>query len=106
MLETKRAKDATAIAQKILALVVNQCILPEVIEGNRFLSSRAEVQGRFLEQIEARFENLTRVRLPLLDRDLSELDILRTVGDLLYNSPPPVHDRLLAPNGAIKYLNE
>lgn len=80
MLETKRAKDATAIAQKILALVVNQCILPEVIEGNRFLSSRAEVQGRFLEQIEARFENLTRVRLPLLDRDLSELDILRTVG--------------------------
>ncbi len=73
------------------ALIVNQCILPEVIEGNRFLASRAEVQGRYLRQIEARFGNLTKVRLPLLDQDISKLDTLRTVGGLLYRSPVPVH---------------
>ena len=75
----------------VQALVINQCILPEVIEGNRFLASRAEVQGRYLEQIAARFGNLTRARLPLLNRDVSELDTLRTVGGLLYKSPLLVH---------------
>lgn len=71
----------------VQALIVNQCIQPEVVEGNRFLASRAEVQGRYLEQIAARFGSLTRVRLPLLDRDVSELVTLRTVGGLLYGSP-------------------
>jgi arsenite-transporting ATPase len=75
----------------VQALVINQCIQPEVIEGNRFLSSRVEVQGRYLEQIEARFGNLTKARLPLLNRDISEIDTLRTVGRLLYKSRTPVH---------------
>jgi arsenite-transporting ATPase len=75
----------------VQALVINQCILPEVIEGNRFLASRAEVQEQYLKQIAARFGNLTRVRLPLLNRDISELDTLRTVGGLLYKRPSPVH---------------
>ncbi len=75
----------------VQALIVNQCILDEVIEGNRFLASRAEVQGRYLTQIEARFGNLSRVRLPLLDHDVSSLDTLRTVGGLLYGSKTPVH---------------
>jgi arsenite-transporting ATPase len=71
----------------VQALVVNECILPEVIEGNRFLGARAAVQRRYLEEIDARFGNLTRVRLPLLDQDVSELDTLRTVGRLLYGRP-------------------
>ncbi len=75
----------------VQALIVNQCIQPDVIEGNRFLASRAEVQARYLEQIEARFGNLTRARLPLLNKDVSELDTLRLVGGLLYKSPAPVH---------------
>ncbi|MGA2479254.1 MAG: TRC40/GET3/ArsA family transport-energizing ATPase [Spirochaetia bacterium] len=70
----------------VQGLVVNECILPEVIEGNRFLEARAEVQRKYLAQIETRFGNLTRVRLPLLNRDVSELDTLRTVGGLLYGS--------------------
>ena len=77
----------------VQALIINQCIQSDVIEGNRFLSSRADVQGRYLEQIAARFGSLTRVRLPLLNRDVSELDTLRTVGDLLYKSAQPVQRR-------------
>ncbi len=76
----------------VQALVINQCILPGVIQGNRFLEARAEVQGRYLKQIESLFGDLSRTRLPLLDRDVSELETLRTVGGLLYgkNAPVPV----------------
>ncbi|MHB9090615.1 MAG: ArsA family ATPase, partial [Chloroflexota bacterium] len=68
----------------VQALVINQCILPEVIEGNRFLAARASLQGRYLEEIEARFRDLVRARLPLLDRDVSELSTLRQVSQTLY----------------------
>lgn len=68
----------------VQALVINQCILPEVIEGNRFLAARAAVQACYLDEIEARFESLTQARLPLLDRDVSELSTLRQVGEILY----------------------
>lgn len=68
----------------VQALVVNQCILPEVIEGNRFLASRASVQARYLDEIETRFADKVRARLPLLDRDVSEPSTLRQVSDLLY----------------------
>ncbi len=68
----------------VQALVINQCILPEVIEGNRFLAARASLQGRYLEEIEVRFGALVRARLPLLDRDVSELSTLRQVSQTLY----------------------
>ena len=68
----------------VQALVVNQYILPEVIEGNRFLAARARVQTLYLSEIEERFGNLIMSRLPLLDRDVSELPTLRQVGEMLY----------------------
>ncbi len=68
----------------VQALVINQCILPEVIEGNRFLAARADLQARYLDEIETRFAELIRVRLPLLDRDVSDVSTLRQVGKMLY----------------------
>ncbi|MBA4380655.1 MAG: hypothetical protein C0393_08285, partial [Anaerolinea sp.] len=68
----------------VQALVVNQCILPEVIEGNRFLAARAKLQGRYLDEIDARFADRVQSRLPLLDRDVSELATLRQVGEMVY----------------------
>ncbi len=68
----------------VQALVVNQCILPEVIKGNRFLAARAKLQARYMEEIETRFGDLLRSRLPLLDRDVSDLSTLRKVGEILY----------------------
>ncbi len=68
----------------VQALVVNQCILPEVIEGNRFLAARARLQGRYLEEIEKRFGDLPKSRLPLLDHDVSELSTLRQIGEMTY----------------------
>ncbi|VVB55945.1 Putative arsenical pump-driving ATPase [uncultured archaeon] len=68
----------------IQALVVNQGILPEVVEGNRFLAARAKLQSRYMEEIETRFGDLFRSRLPLLDRDVSDLSTLRKVAGMLY----------------------
>lgn len=68
----------------VQSLVINQCILPEVIEGNRFLAARAKLQTRYLEEIDGRFADLLRVHLPLLDRDVSDLSTLRQVSEVLY----------------------
>ncbi|MFA5838071.1 MAG: TRC40/GET3/ArsA family transport-energizing ATPase [Bellilinea sp.] len=68
----------------VQALVINQCILPEVIEGNRFLAARASLQARYRDEIKSRFGSLVMSHLPLLDRDVSELATLRTIGEMLY----------------------
>ncbi len=68
----------------VQALVINQCILPEVIEGNRFLAARAGLQTRYLDEIKARFDGLVKTRLPLLDHDISDPSTLREVSEILY----------------------
>lgn len=68
----------------VQGIVVNQTILPEVIEGNRFLAARAKLQKTYLNEIETRFLKFIQVHLPLLDHDVSDLTSLRKVGKLLY----------------------
>src|SRR5574341_1406848 len=68
----------------VQSLVINQCILLEVIEGNRFLEARAKLQARYLGEIEERFGDRVRSRLPLLDHDVSDLSTLRELGEMLY----------------------
>jgi arsenite/tail-anchored protein-transporting ATPase len=68
----------------VQALVINQCILPEVVEGNRFLEARAKLQSRYLGEIEERFQDRLRTKLPLLDHDVSDATALREVGKILY----------------------
>lgn len=68
----------------VQGIVVNQTILPEVIEGNRFLQARANLQKKYMDEIDIRFKELIQIRLPLLDHDVSDLTSLRKVGKLLY----------------------
>jgi arsenite/tail-anchored protein-transporting ATPase len=68
----------------VQALVVNQTIEPQVIEGNRFLQTRAEIQSGYQAEIDRRFAAQAMARLPLFDRDISSLDALREVGQILY----------------------
>ncbi len=70
----------------VQALIVNQSILPEVIEGNRFLSARANLQARYQAEIEIRFPELSRFQVPLFDHDTSALPALRRVGEILYGN--------------------
>jgi arsenite/tail-anchored protein-transporting ATPase len=68
----------------VQGLVVNQCILPEIIEGNRFLQARADLQAKYLSEIRERFSDIANVQLPLFDHDVSDLHSLREIGRLLY----------------------
>jgi arsenite-transporting ATPase len=68
----------------VQALVVNQTIQPQVIEGNRFLTARALLQSGYQAEIDRRFVSLERARLPLFDHDISSLSSLREVGGFLY----------------------
>ena len=88
--ETQSAIDGLdRLGIEVQALVANQVILPEVIEGNRFLAARAAVQARYLAEIETRFADRLRTRLPLLDQDVSDLSALRVVGEMLYGVDLP-----------------
>ncbi|MEW5818415.1 MAG: TRC40/GET3/ArsA family transport-energizing ATPase [Spirochaetota bacterium] len=85
--ETQSAiKGLDRLGIHVQALTVNQCILPEVIEGNRFLAARAKIQAGYLDEIEKRFSDLIRARLPLLDHDVSDRSTLRQIGELIYGN--------------------
>ena len=59
----------------VQALIINQCILPEVIQGNSFLASRAKLQRKYLDEIDVRFATLLKTNLPLLEHDVSGVGI-------------------------------
>ncbi|MDE3069914.1 MAG: TRC40/GET3/ArsA family transport-energizing ATPase [Acidobacteriota bacterium] len=68
----------------VQALATNQVIPAEAIQGNRLLGARARLQARYLDEIDGRFADLRRVRLPLLDSDVSDLATLRRLAAMLY----------------------
>jgi arsenite-transporting ATPase len=83
--ETQSAmKGLDKLGIPVQALVVNQTIQPQVIEGNRFLAARARLQAGYQAEIDQRFAALEKVRLPLFDHDISSLSALREVGEFLY----------------------
>ncbi|MCX6155311.1 MAG: hypothetical protein NT007_14240 [Candidatus Kapabacteria bacterium] len=67
----------------VQSLIINQCILPEVIEGNNFLTERSKLQSSFISEIEKRFADRIRIQLPLLASDVSDLYALRHIGKLI-----------------------
>jgi arsenite/tail-anchored protein-transporting ATPase len=83
--ETQSAmKGLDKLGITVQALIINQTIQSEVIEGNRFLQARADLQFRYQQEIDLRFNTLSKARLPLFDHDISSVSALREVGELLY----------------------
>ncbi len=83
--ETQSAMSGLAkLGISVQALVINQAIQSEVIEGNRFLQARASLQSGYQDEIDRRFAALTKARLPLFDHDISSVAALREVGEILY----------------------
>jgi arsenite-transporting ATPase len=68
----------------VQSLVINQVIFQKDIEGNPFLQGRADLQSKFLKEIQDRFSGLLHTEVPLLAQDVSDIDGLRRVGELLY----------------------
>jgi len=72
---------------RVQALVVNQCLDNNVVNGNKFLEARRNLQARYIAKIDSVFSDLTMAQLPLLDRDVSDVSTLREIGNILYGLP-------------------
>lgn len=65
-------------------LIINQVIPKEMVRGNEFLINRSELQEKFLKEIKGRFDDKERQEVPQLVRDVSGLEGLREIGQILY----------------------
>lgn len=75
--ETRRILETLGrLGVPVLALVVNK-VLPADVESD-FLDSRRRQELQYLRQIDREFEDLTRIRVPLLAEDVTGFDGLET----------------------------
>lgn len=78
ILETAKAVKALERSKiPVTAVIVNR-VLPEG-EADGFLARRRERQASYLREIDDRFSDLPRPRVPLFDRDVEGLDALKDV---------------------------
>jgi arsenite-transporting ATPase len=82
ILESSRAlKTLKEFGMSVAGVVVNR-ILPAA-EPGEFLDRRREREAIYLGQIEERFAGVTRVQVPMFDRDVGGVEELRRVAALL-----------------------
>lgn len=79
-------KGLDGLGISVQSLVINQVIFQKDIDGNPFLQGRAALQSKFLEEIRQRFPGLLQTEVPLLAQDVSNIEGLRRVGELLFGS--------------------
>lgn len=83
--ETDRAlEDLSKFGINVPALIINEVIPKDVLQGNWFLERRRATQDRYLEEIERRFPGLKKREVPLYETDIYGLDRIRMVGRDLY----------------------
>ena len=83
--ETARAvEDLGKFGIHVPALIINEVIPPEVLQGNWFLERRRATQERYLVEIDERFGSLIKRQVPLFESDVYGVDSLRKIGGHLY----------------------
>jgi len=83
--ETARAvHDLDGFGIKVPALIINEVIPREVLQGNWFLERRRATQDRYLKEIEERFKGLVQKEVPLMETDIYGVESLRMIGGHLY----------------------
>ncbi len=84
--ETARAMaDLSKFGINVAALIVNEVIPKEVLNGNWFLERRRATQEKYFREIEIRFKDVLRKDVPLFDTDIYGIQSLRKVGKHLYD---------------------
>jgi arsenite-transporting ATPase len=83
--ETERAvEDLGSFGIKVPALIINEVIPREVLQGNWFLERRRATQDKYLRIIEDKFSGMIRSEVPLFETDIYGIENLRKVGKTLY----------------------
>jgi arsenite-transporting ATPase len=84
--ETARAfKDLAGFGINVPALIINEVIPREVLQGNWFLERRRATQDKYLTEIEGRFAEVIRREVPLLDTDVYGVESLKKIARYLYD---------------------
>ncbi|MFW9813725.1 MAG: ArsA family ATPase [Candidatus Thorarchaeota archaeon] len=84
--ETSRAiEDLAGFSITVQALIVNEVIQTNVLDGNWFLERRKATQEVYLQDIDARFNGMSRRMVPLLETDIHGIASLRRIGAILYD---------------------
>ena len=83
--ETERAvEDLGSFGINVPALIINEVIPREVLQGNWFLERRRATQDKYLRVIEDKFSGMIRSEVPLFETDIYGIENLRKVGKTLY----------------------
>lgn len=83
--ETARAiSDLSNFGIKVPALILNEVIPKDVLEGNWFLEKRRATQEKYFQEIADRFNGILRKDVPLFETDVYGIVNLRKVGKYLY----------------------
>lgn len=82
ILETAKARDTLRRHHVPVAGMVVNRVLPQDAAGD-FMAARRTQEAAYLERIDAEFDDLPRLRLPMLPGDITDLGSLRTVARLL-----------------------
>ena len=83
--ETARAiTDLKGFGINVPAMIINEVIPKDVLQGNWFLERRRATQDRYLTEIETRFPDQIRREVPLFDTDIYGIERIRMVGEVLY----------------------
>ncbi len=96
ILETRKAGDALRRSEIPVAAVLVNRVLPDDADGS-FVAQRRARQTRYLDQIDAAFDDLPRIRVPLMPGDVEGLPALRTVIDVLAGGGPGAPAGRLSP---------
>ncbi len=83
--ETARAiEDLSKFGIKVPALILNEVIPKDVLQGNWFLEKRRSTQEKYFKEIATRFNGILRKEVPLFETDVYGIQNLRKVGAYLY----------------------
>jgi arsenite/tail-anchored protein-transporting ATPase len=83
--ETARAiEDLSKFGIKVPALILNEVIPKDVLQGNWFLEKRRATQEKYFKEIDTRFNGIMRKEVPLFETDVYGIQSLRKVGAYLY----------------------
>jgi arsenite-transporting ATPase len=87
LIDTAKAAELFAkFDVPIMGYVVNRVVPRELLEQNipAYLKNRIEMQDKYLDQIKATFGEQVAAHVPELERDVTGLDMIRQLADIMY----------------------
>jgi arsenite-transporting ATPase len=89
LIDTKKAAELFAkFNVPISGYVVNRVVPRGLLQQNipAYLKNRIEMQDRYLAQIDQNFGQDVAARVPELERDVTGLDMIRQLSEIMYGS--------------------